>query len=959
MIQATPAVQTLMGPVRVQGLPLNNRNFVQLATLVPGVSSSLPDEVGIGLTSNVSISMAGARRNAVNWFVDGASDVDVGSNITLLSTPTLESIEEFRVITSSYSAEWPRSGGGVVNVVTKSGSNQIRASAYEFFRNDALNANSFFRKQSSDPAVRDHPPALDYHDFGYTLGGPIKRDRLFFFWSQEWRKIDRAPTDRVATVPETSWLTDPGDPDYVAPALRDPNAVALLGAYPAPNTGSNQYRDSQPNAQDTRQEVLRVDWQIAPRWRFMARYTHDLSLTTEAGGLFFNTAIPGIATTRTRVPGHVFVAQLTTSIGSEALNEFSVHLSGNAIRSQYGDDVRNTREAFGLTIPEIYPENRGDLIPTIAVSGLSPLGSSQLFDNAYRNFTLADNLSWQRGNHTLKGGVLVAFERKDEVSTSATQGTFTFAAGGGRTAFQNFLTGNADGACGSSCTYTEPEAEIDSQLRWSRYEAFVQDSWRARPGLTLDLGLRYVVYPGVSDRNDLLTNFVPSRYQAAAAPRCTDPSCSLLELGSGDFENGITVAGENSPYGRRLYATEWGKLQPRAGVSWDPRNDGRTLLRAGFGVYYDEPLVGIFLQNAAANPPFVTSPQILNPRLSDPASGTSPAAVPPVSLVATADDFRLPRTLQWNVGVQRRLLTRGAIDVSYVGSRGDHLIQPVGVNDALPADVVATGSLNAARPFQGYAGITMRQTTAHTDYHGLLLGVRYDAGSAGTLSLAYTLSRTKTTATNDRDGIDLPQDRTNLEAEYALARTDRTQVFTASWVVALPFFKAASGGLGAVLGGWQVSGIASFWSGPPVSRLVNGNTNGGRQGIRVDQVGDPFASVPAAGPGYVYWFDPGAFAPPPDGRLGRTGRAPFRLPGVDQWDLTLSKSWLLAGGLGLQLRADFINAFNHTQLDPGAVQNVCSASPGGTCAVEGSSFGQITGTRSPREIQLGVRVSWH
>ena len=206
LVQATPAVQWLMRPVQVQALPLNNRNFVQLATLVPGVVSSLPDEVGVGLTSSVSIGVAGARRNAVNWLVDGASNVDVGSNITLLSTPTLESIEEFKILTSSYAAEWPRSGGGVVNVVTRSGGNVFRGTAYEFLRNDALDANGFFRKQSADPAIAGHPPQLDYHDFGYTLGGPVRRDRLFFFWSQEWRFIDRAPSDLVATVPDPAWL---------------------------------------------------------------------------------------------------------------------------------------------------------------------------------------------------------------------------------------------------------------------------------------------------------------------------------------------------------------------------------------------------------------------------------------------------------------------------------------------------------------------------------------------------------------------------------------------------------------------------------------------------------------------------------------------------------------------------------------------------------------------------------
>ena len=180
----TPALHTLVGAAQIRELPLNNRHFAQLTTLAPGVSSDLPDEIGIGLTSLISISVNGARRNGVNWLVDGVSNVDAGSNITLLSTPSLESIAEFSMITNSYAAEWPRSGGGVVNVITRAGTNQMSGSVYEFVRNDAFNANSFFRNQSTDPEVADHPPFLRYNNFGYTLGGPVppQREKLFFFW---------------------------------------------------------------------------------------------------------------------------------------------------------------------------------------------------------------------------------------------------------------------------------------------------------------------------------------------------------------------------------------------------------------------------------------------------------------------------------------------------------------------------------------------------------------------------------------------------------------------------------------------------------------------------------------------------------------------------------------------------------------------------------------------------------
>ncbi len=975
LIQPTPAVQTLMGATQVQELPLNNRNFVQLATLVPGVTSSLPDEVGIGLTSTISISVNGQRRNAVNWLVDGASDVDVGSNVTLLSTPTLESIEEFKIISSSYAAEWPRSGGGIVNVVTKSGTNSFRASAYEFLRNDGLNANSFFRKQTgckadgtcsdlpADVAMRENPARLRYNNFGFTVGGPIVKDNLFFFFSQEWRKISRAPTSLSANVPDPAWLSDPGNANYVAPALRDANAERLLAAWPAPNLGTTRYIDQAANDQDTRQEVLRVDWLISPRWRLMGRYTHDLSQTTEAGGLFFSTAIPNIATTLTDVPGQVFVSQLTTTIGPRTFNELSFQLSGNAITSEYGSNAKNRREAYGITIPELYLENRNDLIPTVAVSGLSSIGAGQLFDNKYRNTTVTENLTWPLGDkHQMKAGVLAAFEQKNELSTSATQGSFSFVAGGGYTAFQSFLRGNADGACGSGCTYTEPEREIASQFRWQRYEFYVQDSWRVNERLRVDFGVRYSLQPPFVDKNDLLTNFVPARFDPARAPQF-NADASRIVVGTGDPLNGIVVAGQTSPYGRGVNQTDKNNFQPRLGFAYDVTGDGKTVLRGGYGIYYDQPLMGIFLQNAFVNPPVNSNPQVVNPQLSNPGAGSSPTAKPVQNLIATSDPFEIPRTQQWNVGVQRQLYARGVVEIGYAGSKGDNLIQPVEINQPQPAGVAALAkdiSLNRARPYAGYGTINMRQTTAHNQYHGLLVSFRHDAGRAGLLNIAYTLSRTKTSATNDRDTVDFPQNPLDLEAEYALARTDRTHVFTANYVYELPFFKKSNGLLKATLGGWQVSGITQIWSGPPISRVVNGTTNGSKRGIRVDQIGDPLADLPANVPGGVYWFNPAAFAPPADGQYGNTGRALFRLPGVHQWDITLSKNWYLVEKARVQLRVDFINAFNHTQLTPDNTAATCNVATTATsCAASTGSFGQITGTRAPREIQLGLRFSWN
>ena len=960
-VQPSPAVQNLMGPTQVQELPLNNRNFVQLATLVPGVSSDLSDEVGIGLTSTVSISINGARRNAVNWLVDGVSNVDVGSNITLLSTPTLESIQEFKIITSSYAAEWPRSGGGVVNIVTKGGSRKFSGTAYNFYRNDRFNANSFFRNRSTDANTRSHKPRLRYNNPGYTIGGPLlpSRQKAFFFWSEEWRRVSRVPASQTADVVNQEWLTDPTNPNYVDPSLRDPNALKLLSLWPAPNfftgAGTAQYLSNTPSINNTRQEVIRADYDVSSRWKLVGRYTHDLSQTVEPGGLFTGISVPFVSATHTDVPGRVAAVELRATFG-RMLNELKYQFSSNRITTADDPANVNTRSAFNVSIPELFPENNAGRVPSLTVTGLSPITTIQAYNIKYSNNTITDNLTLDRGNHVYKIGLLFGFEAKDENANNQTQGSFAFpSVTDGRTGFQNFMTGNRDGSCGATCTYTEAQIDVTNQLRWQRYEMFAQDTWRIGPTMTLDYGVRYGLYPAIKDKNDLLDTFDPGRYVAANAPACSSASCAALFPGTGDPLNGILVAGTSSdPYGRGVYATEKNDIQPRAGLSWDPRGDGTSIVRGGYGLYYDQPLVGIFEQNAFTNPPFVTTVSLQNASLSNPSLGTTPGTVGLRSLIATGVPFRTPRTQQWNLGYQRQIYFRGSIDVGYVGSHGDRLIQPVDINQPQPQDVIAqNGNINAARPYRGYTSINVRQTTAYSNYNGLLAQFRHEGGRAGTYTMNYTLSRNRATASNDRDAVDLPQNPRDLKAEYADARTDRRHIFNATYIIELPFFTHdESAALKAVLGGWQVSGYTTIQSGPPVPRILV-STNNGRRGNQATTIG-----TPTIVDRFPVWFDSSAFAPNADGAYGNSGRGPVRLPGRNQTDLALSKNFYVMAKR-IQFRSDFINAFNHTQWT--TVNADCSGTTDvtQTCAsFPDSIVGQITGTRNPREIQFSLKLYW-
>jgi hypothetical protein len=952
LLQPTSAVRHLIQTVAVRELPLLTRTFVQLVTLVPGVSSDLREEACFCDQGNLDVSINGARRSAVNWLLDGASNVNGWNNYTLVTTPSLEALKEINVITSSYTAEWARNGGGVVNAVTKSGTNRFSGSAYHFLRNDALNAVPFLQQEFEGRAEPNSRPArLRYNNFGYTIGGPVLpvRKKLFFFFSQEWRRTTRAEAPVFSFVPDPSWLTDPASRNYVPPDARDATAVKLMTLWPAPNVaGTNRYRASITKELNTRQEFGRGDYNATAKWSFAGRYLNDRVDSRGEHG-----------TGPTRAPNHRYsVGRLgvleARRAGPGLVHESSYQMS---IHQQSQKDVIHRRTDLGVVIPELFPENAADLIPFVDVEGLSPLGASQRRPREYLNHTFSSVLTLQRGTHTVKTGGLLAFERvNSNLVSQSTEGAFVFDSGGGFTGFQNFLRGNAGGACGDGCSYSETDTDVINRFRSRRYELYVQDTWRIHPRITLDLGVRYAFYPALTDDRNMLFTFSPDAYDPAQAPAFADRDGDFVVVGTGNVFNGIRVAGKDSPYGRAIYGGDRNNLQPRAGAAWDPSGKGRLFVRAGYGIYFDQTQVGVFAENVQSSfyDPFRTDLFVNNPRLSNPAGGTviKPFSVYRPSTFAISDPFVAPRWQHWNLGVQRRLYSRGAIDVGYVGSSGDHLLRYVDINQPQPANFAAQGAANS-RPFKGYGQIILRETTARSRYHGFLSSIRHEGGRAGLATVNYTFSRNKADATFDNSWIDNPQNALDKNAEFAAAGTDRTQLFNASYVYELPFAREGTKGWRkAVLGGWQLAGITRIESGP-AARLQVVNCNYGRSCfrglLRPNQVGDPGAGNQTG----LLWFNPAAFVPSPAGEYGDAPVAAFRLPGRHQWDFAASKNFGLGRAGRLQVRADLINAFNQMQfLD---VNTTCGAT---TTCDPSNGFGQVTSARPAREIQLGVRLDW-
>jgi hypothetical protein len=1036
LIQSTPTVGDVVENRRVVELPLNNRNFMQLLNLVPGVSSSGSSEIGIGLTNVVDFSINGTRRNSINFLVDGVSNTDVGSGITLLSVPTVDSIQEFRVITSVPTAEFGKSGGGVVNLITRGGGREFHGTLYEFLRNDKLNANSFFNNANgtfgpTDASVlaglaqagtpRTPRPKLRYNNFGYLISGPVtipgvyneEREKTFFLFSQEIRRIIRAPSlaspitvpsllERQGNFSETGNLPiiDPTTglqfTNNTIPTARiNATASSLLSLYPLPNIPSttagrapNRFAVITPTIQNTRQETMRIDHNFSSTQRLTGRYTRDLSETRELGGLFFGATIPDVATTSTIVPGEVMAITLTSSFGPTIVNEAAFTFSGNKITTTLlgrynGVDVK-------VANAEIFSQNNSGLPPVLNITGQPTIGSGQLFDVKYQNWNPKDNLTIIHGNHTFKFGGEVSFELKNENAANATQGTYGFTGVQTRGSITSGI-GLADFLLGRASAYSEPERDVTENLRFGRTEFYAQDTWKIRSNFQLDYGIRYYRYRQPTDKNNVLATFLPGLYNPAKAPVCANAQCTTFTTSTFDTTNGFAYAGQNSPYGRRVQVDDKNDWGPRIGFAWDPRKDGKTVLRGGYGVYYDQALIGIVEQNSFTTPPFNNSVALTGTVAAPIPFGTPGAPTTATTrgnlgaINATTAPFLTPLIQQWSFTWQQEPFRNALFEIGYAGSTGKNLIRPVDINAPTPQEIIAAGKgivgcdqalnaannpancINLARPYRGFAAITDRQTTAESHYHGLLSSFRLRPRRGLTAQIAYTWSKNITDATNDRDAIDVPQLRNNFDLERAVSRLDRTHVFVASYIYEVPtlrsgFGKSTFGRM--LLSGWELAGITTAQTGLSLNRVVQGSTTVPARGSRPDIVSDPLDNIPTNPTGGIpYAFNPFAFRTTLTGTIGNSPRSPFRFPRQVFTDLNLTKNFHFTERYRLQLRAEFYNIFNHTifndvsQTIPDRLPTDAAFNSIANLAAI-SAFGQYFSTRDPRQIQLGIKFNF-
>ena len=996
----TPANSTTIDGTQVRELALGSRNYEQLVALSPGVSPSTTDELYIGVSSpsglaaTLPYSINGARNSANNWTLDGADNVDRGSNLTLLNYPSIDAVEQFKVERSLYTADAGRAGGGQINVVTKGGKSRFHGTLYEFNRNDAYAANSWTNNTNRVNLVdgKAKIPPLRWNDFGFTLGGPVAfggynkdHNKTFFFYSQEWRKIityttfqPTIPTQgmvqgnfaqpvcivyttscqEMATQVPTS-LINPISQQY----LKD-----IFGKLSLNPTSTTANFFPQRNIYDSRQELVRIDHVFNERFSVWGRFLDDSIPTTEPGGLFTGSAIPNGATTSTNAPGRSFVAHAVNLIGTAMFNDAGFTFSRGAILST-PQGLTAKVNSPDVNVPEPFV-NRQGVIPSVAISGGSSIIGYGPYTEYNRNYNFFDNLSWARGRHTFKFGVSANRYQKTENAASG-QGSFTFSNLGAPTGTTSFNQGFANFLLGNVASFTQQSTDITPNLYAWQTEAYAQDDFKVRRNLTVYLGVRWSYFGQPTEANGLLNNFYPGAYSAANAPQINTTNGNVINgTASSPFTNGIIVANKNSPFGSQVGRTPKANFGPRVGITWDPTGKQKMAVRAGYGIYYDSALFGVYEQNLFQNPPFVQSVTLSNFPFNNYAAGTPPGTTSTAYVRGTPYENLNPYVQQWSLSIQRLLAPGMSVDVGYYGSKGTHLIGIVDINEALPGVALAAGlhtgtgtifttadnpRINAVRPYLGFNAINVIKPAFDSNYHSLQASFSKQFRNGGVIRSAYTWSKNLTDNASDRSNA--PQNSYNWhDGEYGRATLDRKHIFNINYVYRLPFFAKAHGFTHAALGGWQVTGIYAAYTGSPFTVTTSGVDPAGlgllgnsAASSRPDVVCDPNADAPHIIAG---WYNTKCFQPVPQGtvRPGNAGRGVVRGPGFWNLDASVMKSFRPSekfDQLRVQLRGESFNTLNH-------------ASPNGFGSTNITSvlFGQITTYRAPRRIQLALKVTF-
>lgn len=942
--QSSPALGAVVENRQVTGLPLDGRNFLELSLLVPGATPSAQGSAG-SVRGDFTFNINGTREDANNYLLDGVYNVDPKLNGFGVKPP-VDAIREFEVAASTYDAALGRSAGGQVNVVLKSGTNGLHGTAYEFLRNKALDARNFF-------APRNEPaPQYQRNQFGFSLGGPVIKDKTFFFADYEGTRLREGIT-RVTNVPtlaerngdfSQSFLPKPVIPQGLQGAgfpfpgnalpstFINPIGKAIAALYPLPNRSTPFANYVSSPTQRDRNDLfdVRLDHQFNKDSQFTARYSFNDRLLYEpfSGANFAQ--IPGYGNNVPRRGQNLMFGE--THIFSPALvNDIRLAFSRTASGVNQENQGRSINQQVGM--PNLSNNPRDFGLSFITLTGYSPIGDE--YNNpqfsATNVFQLLDTATWTRAAHLVKFGFDIRKTQQNAFRDVQSRGFITFSAFTLNAQGQPVpaITGNALADLLLGAPIFSGGARLDNaqHLRTESYNFFVNDGWRIRRNLSLSLGLRYEFNSPAVDTKDRANVYdVASR--------------SLVVVGT----NGVPRAG---------YEADKNNFAPRLGLAWTL--DENTVVRTGYGIYYDQsPLSygeGLYFNAPYFNLNLYFPIQGLPLQLSNPFPAQFPVALPQ-SANAFQRDLRTAYVQHFNLGIQRQLGASRVLEVAYVGSKGTKLIGARDINQPRPGPKLPNPLIPYLRPDPRFEDITFQGSSASSNYHSLQTRFQQRLANGLSALASYTwaksIDNTSGLFTSAGDP-NFPQDSLNLRAERGRSNFDIRHRFSLSYAYDLPFGKSAQGWEKGLLAGWQTYGVITLQTGRPftvalLSDIDNSNTGRSNLGFGANDRPNLIGQAKLDNPTPERWFNTAAFQFAAPFTFGNAGRNILEGDGYQNVNFSVVKNTGLRENLNLQLRAEFFNLFNHANFD---LPDNFLGSP---------SFGTVRSAQSPRRVQFGVKL---
>jgi hypothetical protein len=963
---STPEVSSEVTERQIATLPLNGRNLQTLGVLMPGVTNLAPDtaaQTGGFLTSN-TMSVNGMGIAGSMYYLDGVFNVNSGSFNKLDITPPPDTVEEVRLLQNNYGAQYTLFQPSVMLLVTKSGTSSYHGSAFEYLRNDAFDARNFFT-----PKV----PALKQNIFGYTIGGPFtipghfntKKDKVFFFWSQQWtvQHIASILTGRDATQAErngtfSTKIINPttgqpfpqdGSGNYqIPPGMLNAQSLLFLNAMaPLPNNpagGFNNYLNTTPTINNTRDDEIKGDYIFGPRLRLMAEYMDELQTNLSSSQSFGLTTIYSTVKQPITAPDQLAQIRLTQVFSPSLVNTTSINMCNYDVNFQVtGLVYKNQLPGFSSTLP--FNGYLSDKLPEVDFSGGWPnIGVSRILPadhSAQLENTLSDDASWLRGKHYLEFG----FEQ-----VYGTDRQLAFAATAGQWLFNGQFTGNpmADYLIGKAATFTQGSSDVRSYQHWTTTSGYVQDQWKAKRRLTLTLGFRYAYSPQPSFQKGI-SNFIPSRFNPAKAP-IVNPDGTFTTGPNYDPLNGLVFGGVTPGFPANYTTLHRNFYNPSFGFAYDVFGDGKTSLRGGFGITHANIFQNACNTQCPLNYPLTTTLTLLSAPFPSPVGAVAkPATVP--TLRTQDQNLNTGRTGNFSLSLQHEF--QGGWFVSLAGA-GDAIVHGVfdaNENQPLPFGgfdfnpIINTGTVSPyayGAPFPGYGALPEVISPIRGTWYGLMFNARHPVGHNFFASVAYTWQKGLTVSrgqsiTSSYSGT---QNYYNINSSRGPANVIPSQVFSFSAIWTLPWFAQASGLKGAFLKNWQYSDITSIQGGFPLDPGLATAHPG--LATRPNRIANNITGPKTR----QQWFNTSAFAAPSPGFFGNAGTGIITGPGTIDFDMALYKDFKFGETRKIQFRGEFFNVFNHTNFN------------GVVTSFGAGNFGQVTSAKDPREIELVLRLEF-